>query len=280
MKKISPYFLFLFLVLCTACNTDDTAIPSYTQITKEQKALLLGDWQLSTYSNPEGEVINLMQKGIWINYKFTSKGTVEIRNHSSKLIQLTKDSFYLTSEGTLDYKFEYIKQWDKTIPKKEHLYFKAPYDANLQFDLEVTKDKLILTHYEGESLVFTRAKEGVTYPKIKEESKKLVVGTWQLKQILSFRGEKRAFNEDEIVLYAFTYNGDLVVYNRSAALDGVFDKFVKTRTTNYLYRFDFQWQESEIMAVRELGDYAMSVTNQTLILSQYDGYLVKFERVN
>lgn len=35
MKKIFPYVLLFFVVL-TSCNTDDTAIPSYTKITKEE----------------------------------------------------------------------------------------------------------------------------------------------------------------------------------------------------------------------------------------------------
>lgn len=280
MKKIFPYFLCLFLVLCTACNTDDTVIPSYTQITKEQKALLLGDWQLSTYSNSEGEAIDLMKKGIWVNYKFTSEGRVEIRNHSSKPIQLTNDSFYLTSDGTLDYTFEYIKQWDKTIPKKEHLYFQTLSDVNLQFDLEVTKDKLILTHYAGETLVFKKIQQGVTYPKIPEENKKILLGTWRLKEVSDFSGRRRIFSGEEDVLYEFGYGEKLFVQNNSTPRDGRFDVFIQSRVSDYYYQYDFEWEEQEILIIEDLGGYVMGITQESLVLFISDGFKLKLERVN
>ena len=279
MKKLLPY-LFVLFVACTACSSDNTAIPSYTQITKEQKALVVGDWQLTYYTNTAGDKLDLSAAGILVRYAFTKEGIVTIENGSSQPIRFTDNSQYLTSDGTTEYVFDYVKQWGDEIEKKERLYFRGPWQPTIAFDLdEVTQDQLILSQEGKETYVFKRLAKDIVYPKISEENKRLLVGTWRLKEVSSFSGEKRVLKEEEEVWYNFTFNDQLLINNRSAEENGLFDKFVKTRIADYRYQFDFEWQKREILVIEALGGYAMSVTDQELILTQYDGYFVKFERL-
>lgn len=280
MKKLFPYVLLLFVVL-TSCNTDDTAIPSYTKITKEEKELLLGDWRLSNYSNTEGEQIDLTAKGLFVRYTFTTDRKVIIANESKKPIGSASNSYYLTENGTMVYTFAYVKSWDETVAKKERLHFESMYDGNpnLQFDLEVTQNKLILTHYAGEILVFEKMPKGVTYPKISEESKKLLLGTWRLKEMGDFMGRRRVLTDEEEVLYEFSYYDKLFVTNHSVSKDGAFDRFIQSRVSDYGYQYDFEWEEREIVVIDGLGGYLMGVDQDALSLVVSDGERLRFERI-
>lgn len=280
MKNIVPCILVFFLLLCTSCNTDDTAIPSYTKITEEQKELLLGDWQLIKYSNLENEEINLLHKGLLVRWTFKKEGTVTIENASSKPILYTDHAQYLTSDRTIAYVFDYIKQWDKEIAKKERLYFQDEGQSSIEFDLDViNQDELILTHQGEETFVFKRLPKGMIYPSISEEDKKLLLGTWRLQEITYFTGKKRVLKDNEEVLYTFSNGGRLTVNNRSASMDGVFDDFIQSRLSVYSYQYDLIWQEREILLIEGLGDYAMGVSDKRLAFSQYDGAFILFERV-
>lgn len=281
MKKNIFLYLLLLFTVCVSCNTDDTAIPSYTKITKEEKELLLGDWRLSHYSNAEEESIDLTRKGLFVRYTFTVDGRVIIVNESEKPVGSTSNAYYLTASGTMDYTFAYIKSWDEEVAKKERLHFESSYDGNpnLQFDLEVTQNKLILTHYAGEILVFEKMKEGVTYPKIPAEKKALLIGKWQLQEISDFTGRKRVLNENEVVEYDFGYNEWLSVNNRSALKDGIFDQFIKMRLSPYSYRFDFEWEEKEVLYIDDLGSYTMGISQSQLILAVSDGFMLKLSRL-
>ena len=280
MKKLFPYVLLLFVVL-TSCNTDDTAIPSYTKITKEEKELLLGDWRLSNYSNTDGEQIDLTAKGLFVRYTFTGDGKVIIANESEKPVGSASNSYYLTENGTMEYTFAYVKSWDETVAKKERLHFKSMYDGNpnLQFDLEVTQNKLILTHYAGEILVFEKIQKGVTYPKISEESKKLLLGIWRLKEVADFTGRRRVFTGNEEVLYEFSYYDKLFVTNHAVPMDGVVDRFIQSRVSDYGYQYDFKWEKREVLVLENLGSYVVSVKQDSLTLSVSDGSILKFERI-
>ena len=280
MKKIFPY-LFVLFVACTACSSDDTAIPSYTKITKEEKELLLGDWRLSNYSNTEGEQIDLTREGLFVRYTFTTDRKVIIANESKKPIGSASNSYYLTENGTMEYTFAYVKSWDETVAKKERLHFESMYDGNpnLQFDLEVTQNKLILTHYAGEILVFEKIQKGVTYPKISEESKKLLLGTWRLKEMGDFTGRRRVLTDEEEVLYEFSYYDKLFVTNHSVSKDGTFDIFIQSRVSDYGYKYDFKWEEQEIVVIDGLGGYLMGVDQDALSLVVSDGARLRFERI-
>ena len=281
MKNIVPCILVFFLLLCISCNTDDTYIPSYIQVSKEEKQMLLGDWRLIDYSNMEEESINLTRKGLFVRYTFTVDGRVIIVNESEKPVGSTSNAYYLTASGTMDYTFAYIKSWDEEVAKKERLHFESSYDGNpnLQFDLEVTQNKLILTHYAGEILVFEKMKEGVTYPKIPAETKALLIGKWRLQEISDFTGRKRVLNENEVVEYDFGYNEWLSVNNRSALENGIFDQFIKMRLSPYSYRFDFEWEEKEVLYIEDLGSYTMGISQNQLILAVSDGFMLKLSRL-
>ncbi|EHQ42214.1 hypothetical protein [Myroides odoratus] len=280
MKKLFPY-LFVLFVACTACSSDDTAIPSYTKITKEEKELLLGDWRLSHYSNTEGEQIDLTREGLFVRYTFTTDRKVIIANESKKPIGSASNSYYLTENGTMEYTFAYVKSWDETVAKKERLHFESVYDGNpnLQFDLEVTQNKLILTHYAGEILVFEKIQKGVTYPKISEESKKLLLGTWRLREMGDFTGRRRVLTDEEEVLYEFSYYDKLFVTNHSVSKDGTFDIFIQSRVSDYGYKYDFKWEEQEIVVIDGLGGYLMGVDQDALSLVVSDGARLRFERI-
>lgn len=280
MKKLLPY-LFVLFVACTACSSDDTAIPSYTKITKEEKELLLGDWRLSQYSNTEGDKIDLTREGLFVRYTFTTDRKVIIANESKKPIGSASNSYYLTENGTMEYTFAYVKSWDETVAKKERLHFESMYDGNpnLQFDLEVTQNKLILTHYAGEILVFEKIQKGVTYPKISEESKKLLLGTWRLKEMGDFTGRRRVLTDEEVVLYEFSYYDKLFVTNHSVSKEGTFDSFIQSRVSDYGYKYDFEWEEQEIIVIDGLGGYLMGVNQDALSLIVSDGARLRFERI-
>lgn len=271
----------MLFAVCVSCNTDDTAISSYTQISKEEKQLLLGDWRLIQYSNAEDEPIDLTRQGLFVRYTFTIDGKVIVVNESAKRIGSGSNSYYLTTSGTMDYTFAYLKSWDKEVAKKERLHFESSYDGNpnLQFDMEVTKDQLVLIHDDGDKLVFEKMKEGVTYPKISAETKALLIGTWQLQEISDFTGKKRVFNEAEVVEYDFGYNEWLSVNNKSALEDGVFDQYSKTRLSPYSYQFDFKWEQQEVLSIDDLGRYTMRISQDQLILAISDGVIFKLNRL-
>ncbi|WP_410878744.1 hypothetical protein [Myroides sp. DW712] len=260
---------------------DDTYIPSYIQVSKEEKQLLQGDWRLINYSNTEEESIDLTRKGLFVRYTFTIDGRVIIVNESEKPVGSTSNAYYLTASGTMDYAFAYIKSWDEEVAKKERLHFESSYDGNpnLQFDMEITKDQLVLTHYNGDKLVFEKMKEGVTYLKIPAETKALLIGKWQLQEISDFTGRKRVLNENEVVEYDFGYNEWLSVNNKSAQKDGVFDQYIKMRLSPYSYRFDFEWEEKEVLYIDDLGSYTMGISQNQLILAVSDGVILKLNRL-
>lgn len=279
MKKLFPYLLFLGLVFCTGCSKEESSPSSYTKITKEEKELLIGNWQLSHYSNREGVQFDLIQEGILIHYVFTQHGTVNISNVSSRLLQYTGTSLSMTKSETLNYLFDYIPQWDKEAPKKELLYFRSPFDTSLPLDLEVTPHQLILRHEEGDVFTFRRMDAGEDYPVVSQADKLLVVGHWQLKSIRAFSGAKRFIEDNERLIYHFTYEDKLVIENRSTNFDGVFDRFLKVNISDYAYRYDFAWEKREILDIADLGVYRVQVTDQELVLTQTDGYILKFLRV-
>ncbi|WP_060873916.1 hypothetical protein [Myroides odoratus] len=280
MRNIVPGVLVFFLLLCTACNTDDTVIPSYTQITKEQKALVVGDWQLTYYTNTAGDKLDLSAAGILVRYAFTKEGIVTIENGSSQPIRFTDNSQYLTSDGTTEYVFDYVKQWGDEIEKKERLYFRGPWQPTIAFDLdEVTQDQLILSQEGKETYVFKRLPKDVVYPKISEEDKRLLVGTWRLYEISDFTGKKRVFNETEVVEYDFGYNEWLIVNNKSALEGGIFNQFIKMRLSSYSYRFDFKWEQQEVLYIDDLGSYTMRIAQDRLILAVSDGVVLKLDRL-
>ncbi|MGG5575904.1 hypothetical protein ACPDHL_00980 [Myroides sp. C15-4] len=280
MKKLFPYLLFLGLIFCTGCSKEESSPSSYTKITKEEKELLIGNWQLSHYSNREGVQFDLIQEGILIHYVFTQHGTVNISNVSSRLLQYTGTSLSMTKSETLNYLFDYIPQWDKEAPKKELLYFRSPFDTSLPLDLEVTPHQLILRHEEGDVFTFRRMDAGEDYPVVSQADKLLVVGHWQLKSIRAFSGAKRFIEDNERLIYHFTYEDKLVIENRSTNFDGVFDRFLKVNISDYAYRYDFAWEKREILDIADLGVYRVQVTDQELVLTQTDGYILKFLRVN
>ncbi len=280
MKKLFPYLLFLGLIFCTGCSKEESSPSSYTKITKEEKELLIGNWQLSHYSNREGVQFDLIQEGILIHYVFTQHGTVNISNVSSRLLQYTGTSFSMTKSETLNYLFDYVPQWDKEAPKKELLYFRSPFDTSLPLDLEVTPHQLILKHEEGDVFTFRRMDAGEDYPVVSQADKLLVVGHWQLKSIRAFSGAKRFIEDNERLIYHFTYEDKLVIENRSTNFDGVFDRFLKVNISDYAYRYDFAWEKREILDIADLGVYRVQVTDQELVLTQTDGYILKFLRVN
>lgn len=280
MKKLFPYFLFSCLIFFSACSTEESKLSSYTKITKEEKELLQGSWQLSYYSNFEGVQLDLLQEGILIHYVFADHGTINISNVSSRLLQYTGTSLSMTKSGTLNYLFDYIPQWDKEAPKKELLYFRTPFDTSLPFELEVTQHQLILRHEEGDVFTFKRIEVGEVYPDISEENKLLVVGNWQLKSLKAFSGEKRFLEDNERVVYHFTYGDKLVIENSSTQYDGIFDRLIKTNIVDYDFRYDFALEKREILNLGDLGGYRVEVNNGELILTQKDGYLLKFLRVN
>lgn len=280
MKKLFPYLLFLGLIFCTGCSKEESSPSSYTKITKEEKELLIGNWQLSHYSNREGVQFDLIQKGILIHYVFTQHGTVNISNVSSRLLQYTGTSLSMTKSETLNYLFDYVPQWDKEAPKKELLYFRSPFDTSLPLDLEVTPHQLILKHEEGDVFIFRRMDAGEDYPVVSQADKLLVVGHWQLKSIRAFSGAKRFIEDNERLIYHFTYEDKLVIENRSTNFDGVFDRFLKVNISDYAYRYDFAWEKREILDIADLGVYRVQVTDQELVLTQTDGYILKFLRVN
>ena len=215
-----------------------------------------------------------------MRWTFKKEGTVTIENVSSKPILYTDHAQYLTSDRTIAYVFDYIKQWDKEIAKKERLYFQDEGQSSIEFDLDViNQDELILTHQGEETFVFKRLPKGMTYPSISEEDKKLLLGTWRLQEITYFTGKKRVLKENEEVLYTFSNGGRLTVNNRSASMDGVFDDFIQSRLSVYSYQYDLIWQEREILLIEGLGDYAMGVSDKRLAFSQYDGAFILFERV-
>lgn len=280
MKKLFPYLLFLGLIFCTGCSKEESSPSSYTKITKEEKELLIGNWQLSHYSNREGVQFDLIQEGILIHYVFTQHGTINISNVSSRLLQYTGTSLSMTKSETLNYLFDYIPQWDKEAPKKELLYFRSPFDTSLPLDLEVTPHQLILRHEEGDVFTFRRMDAGEDYPVVSQADKLLVVGHWQLKSIRAFNGAKRFIEDNERLIYHFTYEDKLVIENRSTNFDGVFDRFLKVNISDYAYRYDFTWEKREILDIADLGVYRVQVTDQELVLTQTDGYILKFLRVN
>lgn len=280
MKKLFPY-LFVLFVACTACSSDDTAIPSYTKITEEQKKLLLGNWQLTHYSNPQdGHEVDFIKTGVLINVSFIPEGQLNIYNPYNKMTQFTDNSLYLTKHGSLTYTFEYIKQWDNKDNKREKLYIKSDFYSK-DYNLVVTDDELTLSTEEGEVFSYKRVLGGTMYPTISDEDKMLLVGEWKLSSIQSFNGRSRDFMEKEEVLYRFTMGNELFIYNKSAEKhNDYYDRYIQSSIIHYNFQFDFIWDKREILALEDLGQYSAFISLDVLILSQFDGDVITFTRVN
>lgn len=278
MKKLFPYVLLLFVVF-TSCNTDDTAVPSYKKITAEQKKLLLGNWQLVQYSNPQGEQLNLFDSGVLITYSFLPEEKLKVYNQSNKIVETMEQTAALTRTGELTHLFDYVKQWDEKEDKREKLYINSSFNS-MAFDLKVTDKELILFNDAGEIFAFKRMLGGMAYPTISDKDKLLVIGKWQLRSIQAFKGTSRVFNVKEVVRYDFTMSDKVVIYNSSAEKKGdYFDRYIQSSIVNYNYQYDFLWNNQEILAIENMGQYVVRVTPEELILSHFDGDVLKFDRM-
>lgn len=115
--------------------------------------------------------------------------------------------------------------------------------------------------------------------KISKEEKELLVGKWRLLKIADFSGRTREFSEDEKVFYEFTKDGKVIVQNVSALEDEAFATFLISGTFEYYYEYDSIWTNSEILVLKDRGDFSVGVSEKRLSLIEYDGRLVLFERV-
>lgn len=203
MKKITTYFILFFLIFCTACSSDDTSKEPYPKIAEEDKALLVGDWQLMNYVNLQGDAVDLKKEGTLIYYHFASVGILEIHNVSSKPIEFTFNSKNLTRTRTLNYMYANIESKDEKEKRGEKLYF---YEERLAFDMWVSQDQLIIKEIGGETWTFKRSIKGdnVEYSAISQHQKSLLHSNkWKLETIYAFNGEMRSFDQEEEVIYHF-----------------------------------------------------------------------------
>ncbi|MBB1138749.1 hypothetical protein [Myroides sp. WP-1] len=283
MKKIVSYLCLFFLIFCNACNSDDSSTNSYQQISKEEKELLLGNWQLVNYSNLHGDAIDFIKEGILIYHYHTPTNVVEIKNVNSVELKVELNVFWrslkmmTTSNVGLQYLFTQVEQEEKGKFTKEKIFFLHHVGI---FDLKVSSDELILTEHDGEMYTFRKVSGGGTeYPKISDKDKWGLKGMWKLEYIQAFNGEKRIFEQHEEVYYYFpSWIDEVIVINPSNLTNEVFDQLIIPRTLTYSFRYDFEREKREVLKINKLGMYRMQIENDKLTLTQNDAYILVFHK--
>lgn len=279
-NRFLSYITFIFLVLFTSCSSDDNSSVEYTKISEKEKELLIGNWQLLGITQADRNRIDLVEQGIEVFYQFTIDGQVQIENTTSEKVEYSLDYEFLTTTKSIHYMFEYVKEYDVYESQQEQIHLYNEKDKAV-FSLKIyDKRQLVLKKSDGTEFRFMRSKNGKNYPKISDETKEKLIGDWRLLKIAGFSGITREFGEEEEVYYEFTKDGKVVVQNISALSDEIFDKFLISRTFKYYYKYDPHWVEGEVMIMEHGGDFSIGVSEERLILAQYDGPGIWFERAN
>lgn len=283
MKEITPYLCLFFLIFCNACNSDDSSTNSDQKISKEEKELLLGNWQLVNYSNRNGDAIDFIKEGILIYHYHTPTNVVEIKNVNSVELKVKPNVFLkslvmmTTSNVGLQYLFTQVEQEAKGKFTKEKIFFLHHVGM---FDVKVSSDELILTEHDGEMYTFRKvSNDNTEYSKISDKDKWELKGMWKLEYIQAFNGEKRIFEQHEKVYYYFPSRVDEVrVINPSNLTNDVFDQLIIPRTLPYSFRYDFEREKREMLKISGLGMYRMQIENDKLTLTQNDAYILVFHK--
>ncbi|TDS49975.1 hypothetical protein [Myroides indicus] len=278
MKKLLPYIMLLLLVFATSCSSDDNSKVGYTKISEDEKEALIGNWQLLQITTANGTRINLVQQGIEVFYQFTIDRQIQIENTTSEKVKYSLDYEFLTTTKLIHYMFEYVKEYDVYQNQQEQIHLYNEKDKAV-FYLKINGEReLVLKQSDGTEFMFMRSNNGKNYPKISDETKEKLIGNWRLLKIADFLGRTREFGEEEEVYYEFTKDGKVIVQNISALSDEIFDTFLISRTFKYYYKYDPHWVEGEVMIMEYGGDFSIGVSEERLVLAQYDGYGVWFER--
>lgn len=276
MKNITTYLCLFFLVFCTACSSDDSSKRTYPKIGEEEKALLLGDWQLLSYSDSQGNLVDFKQNGILIYYYFIPNGVLEINNVSSKYDGLlTGRARYLIETIDVNYNFWRIEFKEEIEEQGEKLIF-----LGFMFDIQASQDQLILTNTEGGILTFKRSNKGddIEYPAIAQHQKSLLYSNkWKLEAIYAFNGAMRSFDQEEEVIY---YIGDthVVISENEVDIADEFAALLEPRSIPCSYRYDFDWEKREVLHVEDLGGFRVEIEDEELTLTQKEGYLLRFSK--
>jgi hypothetical protein len=272
MKKLFPYIMLLLFVFATSCDSDDKV--SYETIPKENKERLIGEWELVFLSSFMEENYPFEQREE-VFYQFTVDGKLIIKNTLSVQAENGELYEFFVNSDTLSYTFEYNERYDFERSNKEKLKIfnekqKYYFSMNIISDTEIG-----FSQFDGYAFRLENTKD---YTNISYETRELLVGKWRLLKIADFSGRTREFGEEEEVYYEFTKDGKVIVQNISTLSDEIFDTFLISRTFKYCYKYDPHWVEGEVMIMEYGGDFSIGVSEERLVLAQYDGYGVWFER--
>ncbi|MGG5507539.1 MULTISPECIES: hypothetical protein [unclassified Myroides] len=70
----------------------------------------------------------------------------------------------------------------------------------------------------------------------------------------------------------------VTVINEVDLRDEKFDQLIKSSSLMYYFRYDFEWEKSEVLQINELGRYRMRIEEDKLMLTQKDGYILTFHK--
>lgn len=275
INRIISCVLLQFLILTIGCSNDDNHEVIYEKISQEDKEFLLGNWKVMSLSSSVENKYSF-ERGEEVFYQFMADGKLIVKNTLAVQAESGGSYSFFVHSDTLNYTFEYSEQKDSEVSRKEKLkIFNEEIEEYFSFHIRSDKE-IDFSQRDGFRLKLINAND---YRKISDETKEKLIGNWRLLKIADFSGRTREFGEDEEVYYEFTMDGKVIVQNISALSDEIFDTFLISRTFKYYYEYDPYWVEGEVMIMEHGGSFSIGVSEERLVLAQYDGPGIWFERV-
>lgn len=109
-----------------------------------------------------------------------------------------------------------------------------------------------------------------------------LVGNWRLQKIVTFPGEVYNFEESESVVYRFNEEMNLVIES-NVQLQDFLSPLVASQTASYSFYYEEVLYEDTVVKLENnsnlLGVFYFSKDDNVLTLSEYDGSLLTFVKV-
>lgn len=116
----------------------------------------------------------------------------------------------------------------------------------------------------------------------KEEN--ILIGKWKLTQLTSFDATVYTPEESENIYYTFNSNKTLVIESNVNFPEGtLFYQHTSPKTIPYSFYNDNEFLMQKVVVLENsgnsLGEYGFEKEDNTLYLYQYDGMMIRFEKV-